>query len=334
MGADSSRPVVAVTGGGGFGKFLAELTTALKYDMPIKHVLLDNRALGKISKDSLPAGCRSGRPRRLTRTSRSTRACVAPWASRSATLASGTAPWLSCSPRRVGAAARPRRYRADLSARQRRPETRQARGVTAKFRPCSPRTRCSWSGSGRATSAPSTPWCGPGRRPCCGWPGTTHVRTQASAEEDRPGGADRCASRLHRFEGRSALRTWVLRIVASIARRRGVAEVPRDGRARRAGCGADPVPWSQRPLPGGWRAEAAADWGPEPGALAQELRATLTAALTRLPDRRRAVVELRDVHGLAADEVCELLDLSGGNQRVLLHRGWALLRSSLKGVLG
>ena len=53
MGADSSRPVDAVTGGGGFGQFLAELTTAVKYDMPIKHVLLDNRALGKISKEQL-----------------------------------------------------------------------------------------------------------------------------------------------------------------------------------------------------------------------------------------------------------------------------------------
>ncbi|MGV8966886.1 MAG: thiamine pyrophosphate-dependent enzyme [Cellulomonas sp.] len=49
--ADPSRPVIAVTGDGGFGQYLAELTTAVKYAMPIKHVLLDNGSLGKIGKE-------------------------------------------------------------------------------------------------------------------------------------------------------------------------------------------------------------------------------------------------------------------------------------------
>ncbi|MCD2191898.1 thiamine pyrophosphate-dependent enzyme [Actinomycetospora endophytica] len=51
--AAPDRPVVAVTGDGGFGQYLAELTTAVKYGIPIKHVLLDNGALGKISKEQL-----------------------------------------------------------------------------------------------------------------------------------------------------------------------------------------------------------------------------------------------------------------------------------------
>jgi pyruvate oxidase len=51
--ADPSRPVVAVTGDGGFGQYLAELTTAVKYRIPVKHVLLDNGVLGKISKEQL-----------------------------------------------------------------------------------------------------------------------------------------------------------------------------------------------------------------------------------------------------------------------------------------
>jgi len=51
--ADPARPVVAVTGDGGFGQYLAELTTAVKYGIPVKHVLLDNGALGKISKEQL-----------------------------------------------------------------------------------------------------------------------------------------------------------------------------------------------------------------------------------------------------------------------------------------
>jgi len=51
--ADPSRPIVAVTGDGGFGQYAAELTTAVKYGIPVKHVLLDNHALGKIAKEQV-----------------------------------------------------------------------------------------------------------------------------------------------------------------------------------------------------------------------------------------------------------------------------------------
>jgi len=59
----------------------------------------------------------------------------------------------------------------------------------------------------------------------------------------------------------------------------------------------------------------------------------LERALAELPDRQRAVVELRDVHGFEREEVCELLELTLANQRVLLHRGRARLRRALEGVL-
>ena len=51
--ADPSRPVVAVTGDGGFGQYAMEITTAVKYGIPVKHVLLDNHGLGKISKEQI-----------------------------------------------------------------------------------------------------------------------------------------------------------------------------------------------------------------------------------------------------------------------------------------
>ena len=51
--ADPGRPVVAVTGDGGFGQYAMELTTAVKYGFGIKHVLLDNKSLGKISKEQV-----------------------------------------------------------------------------------------------------------------------------------------------------------------------------------------------------------------------------------------------------------------------------------------
>ena len=71
--ADPSRPVVAVTGDGGFGQYLAELTTAVKYGIPVKHVLLDNGVLGKISKEQLAGAVRgvadlAGQPRLRRRT--------------------------------------------------------------------------------------------------------------------------------------------------------------------------------------------------------------------------------------------------------------------------
>ena len=49
--AAPERPIIAVTGDGGFGQYLAELTTAVKYDMDITHVLLNNSSLGKITKE-------------------------------------------------------------------------------------------------------------------------------------------------------------------------------------------------------------------------------------------------------------------------------------------
>ena len=54
--AAPGRPILAVTGDGGFGQYSAELLTAVKYGIPIKHLLLDNGSLGKISKEQLAAG--------------------------------------------------------------------------------------------------------------------------------------------------------------------------------------------------------------------------------------------------------------------------------------
>ncbi|HET7735510.1 MAG TPA: thiamine pyrophosphate-binding protein [Nocardioidaceae bacterium] len=51
--AAPDRPVVAVTGDGGFGQYAMELTTAVKYGIPVKHVLLNNNALGKIEKEQI-----------------------------------------------------------------------------------------------------------------------------------------------------------------------------------------------------------------------------------------------------------------------------------------
>jgi len=49
------RPIVSISGDGGFGQYLAEFTTAVKYGMPITHVLLNNDELAKISREQVSA---------------------------------------------------------------------------------------------------------------------------------------------------------------------------------------------------------------------------------------------------------------------------------------
>ena len=61
------------------------------------------------------------------------------------------------------------------------------------------------------------------------------------------------------------------------------------------------------------------------------MRTHLRAAIDALPDRQRIVITLRDVMGHSSDEVCEMLEISGGNQRVLLHRARAEVRAQLAG---
>lgn len=72
---------------------------------------------------------------------------------------------------------------------------------------------------------------------------------------------------------------------------------------------------------------------PEGSALGSELTAIAQSGLDTLPERQRIVVTLRDMLGLDSDEVCALLDISAANQRVLLHRGRAVIRQTLEDYL-
>lgn len=131
---------------------------------------------------------------------------------------------------------------------------------------------------------------------------------------------------IDRFEGRSTFKTWLMRILVNTACTRRQQE-------RRTVC------WSA--LPGDasiWDVAlgvadspvvATAPAGPERRALAGELWEAIRDALDELPERQRTVVVLRDVHGWTSDEVRAALDLSPGNQRVLLHRGRIRLRELL-----
>jgi len=59
----------------------------------------------------------------------------------------------------------------------------------------------------------------------------------------------------------------------------------------------------------------------------------IDGAIDGLPDGQRLVIRLRDVEGWSAEEVCNVLDVSESNQRVLLHRARSKVRAALEDYL-
>jgi RNA polymerase sigma-70 factor (ECF subfamily) len=147
---------------------------------------------------------------------------------------------------------------------------------------------------------------------------------------------------IDRFEGRSSIKTWIFRILGNIAKTRAIREgrtLPFSaldpGRVPEAAVDPDRFRDSEHPRwPGHW-ASPPQSWEtiPEERLLGRETREQIEAALERLPAAQRAVVSLRDIEGWSSEEVCNALELSETNQRVLLHRGRSKLRSALESYL-
>jgi RNA polymerase sigma-70 factor (ECF subfamily) len=163
------------------------------------------------------------------------------------------------------------------------------------------------------------------------------VRTRTTAEEVVQEAWLGVLKGLDRFEGRSSLRTWVLRIVANTAQTRAVREARVVPMSSLDPEGAEPAVEPERfrgagdPYPGHWWTRPT-DWRtiPEAKLLSEETLAVVKDAIEELPDMQRTVITMRDVVGCGSDEVCESLEISEGNQRVLLHRARARVRSALE----
>lgn len=145
---------------------------------------------------------------------------------------------------------------------------------------------------------------------------------------------------LDRFEGRSSLRTWVFRILVNTAKTRARREgrvlpfsaLTTAGRVPEAAVDSDRFlgPDDER-HPGAWATPPRAL--PEERLLAAETRQVVADAIDALPAAQAAVIRLRDVEAWSAEEVCNALDLSEVNQRVLLHRARARVRQALEDYL-
>jgi RNA polymerase sigma-70 factor (ECF subfamily) len=144
----------------------------------------------------------------------------------------------------------------------------------------------------------------------------TFVATQAAADEVVQETWLAVVEGIDRFEGRSSLRTWITRILMNRARTRGV----RDKRSVPFSSVADPTFPPDRFLP------------PEQ-VEARETLDRVQAAIEDLPSLHRRVITLRDVDGWSPHEVCAVLDLTPGNQRVVLHRARARVRAALEAYL-
>jgi RNA polymerase sigma-70 factor, ECF subfamily len=137
-----------------------------------------------------------------------------------------------------------------------------------------------------------------------------------------------------KFEGRSSLQTWLFAVMANIGKTRGVKE-RRDQEALLAAIGptVDRARFHgpDEPRAGAWRDKPAAfPDSPEGSLLGRELRDIAQRELDKLPERQRTVVTLRDMLDFDSAEVCEVLDITPANQRVLLHRGRAAIRRVLE----
>ena len=167
-----------------------------------------------------------------------------------------------------------------------------------------------------------------------------HVPSHAVAEEVVQETWIAVLRGIDRFEGRSSLRTWVFSILLNQARAHGRRErrfLPFAALRRRSeeGAAEPAVPpgrfqgrRGERP---GWWADPPARWGdPEEQAEASAVQGVLLGAIGALPARQREAFVLRDVLGLSAEEACSVLEVSEGNQRVLLHRARAKVREALE----
>ena len=166
----------------------------------------------------------------------------------------------------------------------------------------------------------------------------TYVKTHEVAEEVAQEAWLGVLNGLDGFEGRSSLKTWIMRILVNTAMTRGQREarsVPFSSLAPADEEEPSVEPERFRPpgqaFAGHWNGYPG-DWSslPEERLLGRETLDIVKRAIEELPASQRRVITMRDIAGYSAEEVRNALDLSAGNQRVLLHRARSRVRAALE----
>lgn len=168
---------------------------------------------------------------------------------------------------------------------------------------------------------------------------TIYVGSRARAEEVVQETWLAVLGGIHRFDGRSSLKTWVFRILINRAKTSAIREarvIPHSSLGRGDDVEAGGTPYPADPLDGCppdaeplFCGSASMARNPEDWLLSEELREHIEAAIAALPPKQREVIVLRDVEGWAPGEVCNMLGISESNQRVLLHRARVRVRDAL-----
>jgi RNA polymerase sigma-70 factor, ECF subfamily len=168
----------------------------------------------------------------------------------------------------------------------------------------------------------------------------SYVREQSVAEEVAQETWLAVLQGIGRFQRRSSFKTWLFMILTNRAKTRGRREarsLPMSSLGSAADAG-DPAvdpdrfhPQEAGRWPGGW-ADPPRSWrnGPEQRLLAREAGGLILEAISGLSASQRAVITVRDIEGLTAQQACEVLELSDANQRVLLHRARSKVRQALE----
>jgi len=173
-----------------------------------------------------------------------------------------------------------------------------------------------------------------------------YCRDQSAAEEIAQETWLALLKGIHQFEARSSLKTWLFSILANKAKTRGqrdrrsitFTELAATQSDHENEANEDGAVDATRFKSDGWWVDEThpSDWQitPEVAYQSAEIRACIQQSIAALPANQQQVMTLRDIEGLEAESVCNIMGISETNQRVLLHRARAKVRSALESYLG
>lgn len=163
------------------------------------------------------------------------------------------------------------------------------------------------------------------------------VKNRAAAEDVAQETWLAVIANISKFEGKSALSTWIIAILLNKAKTSAKREGRYTALASEENQGDDEPAvapsrfkanghWDEPPLPFD-------GLSPERIVAGRQLWQHVRVLIEALPAAQKAVLIMRDVEGNGSAETCRLLDLTPENQRILLHRARARIRNGIESLM-